>query len=303
MKRGTSASTGSLLLFQKVLIDEKSCYLFGRNPNLCDISIDHSSCSRIHAALVYHKLLERFFLLDLGSTHGTFVGSIRLEANKPTQLPIDSEFHFGASTRRYILREKPVTSRGATKQSDGSDETTEQETQLPDSECDLDYLTEYNTVSNKRLTLINNNVTEPKPASHRKRKMLSVSFKEEEEVINPEDIDPSVGRFQNLIHTSIIPNKQSSRSQNLESGHNFRILRPDHSEYSHQMTTNPLHFDPTSLGIGPLNPAPDVSERPVSSPSPGHSSDGLEGRPSDSPPTKKKKYAKESWPGRNPSLF
>lgn len=41
------------------------------------------------------------------SAHGTYIGSIRLEANKPTQLPVDSKFHFGASTRIYILRERP----------------------------------------------------------------------------------------------------------------------------------------------------------------------------------------------------
>lgn len=34
---------------------------------------------------------------------------MRLEANKPTQLPIDSSFHFGASTRIYIIRERPPT--------------------------------------------------------------------------------------------------------------------------------------------------------------------------------------------------
>lgn len=32
---------------------------------------------------------------------------MRLEANKPTQLPIDSTFHFGASTRNYVIRERP----------------------------------------------------------------------------------------------------------------------------------------------------------------------------------------------------
>lgn len=41
--------------------------------------------------------------------HGTFIGSLRLEAYKPTQLPIDSGFHFGASTRNYIIRERPQT--------------------------------------------------------------------------------------------------------------------------------------------------------------------------------------------------
>lgn len=32
---------------------------------------------------------------------------MRLEANKPTQLHVNTTFHFGASTRNYILRERP----------------------------------------------------------------------------------------------------------------------------------------------------------------------------------------------------
>lgn len=39
--------------------------------------------------------------------HGTFIGSLRLEGYKPTQLATDSTFHFGASTRNYVLRERP----------------------------------------------------------------------------------------------------------------------------------------------------------------------------------------------------
>lgn len=39
--------------------------------------------------------------------HGTFIGNFRIEAYKPTQLPIDSTFRFGASTRNYIIRERP----------------------------------------------------------------------------------------------------------------------------------------------------------------------------------------------------
>lgn len=41
------------------------------------------------------------------SAHGTFIGRIRLESKKPQQVPIDSEIHFGASTRIYIIRERP----------------------------------------------------------------------------------------------------------------------------------------------------------------------------------------------------
>lgn len=55
-------------LIQKLMIDEKKCYLFGRNVQMNDFCIDHASCSRVHAALVYHKHLNRAFLVDLGSS-------------------------------------------------------------------------------------------------------------------------------------------------------------------------------------------------------------------------------------------
>jgi len=35
---------------------------------MCDFCIDHASCSRVHAALVWHKHLSRPFLIDLGSS-------------------------------------------------------------------------------------------------------------------------------------------------------------------------------------------------------------------------------------------
>lgn len=50
------------------MVDEKKCYFFGRNPTLNDVLVDHQSCSRVHAALIYHKVLERNFLVDLGSS-------------------------------------------------------------------------------------------------------------------------------------------------------------------------------------------------------------------------------------------
>ena len=55
-------------LVQKLMIDEKRSYLFGRNPQMNDFTIDHGSCSRVHAALLWHKHLERSFLVDLGSS-------------------------------------------------------------------------------------------------------------------------------------------------------------------------------------------------------------------------------------------
>lgn len=41
-----------------------------------------------------------------------------------------------------------------------------------------------------------------------KKKKKFVSICDDEDVINPEDIDPSVGRFRNMIQTTVfIPNK------------------------------------------------------------------------------------------------
>jgi hypothetical protein len=49
----------------------------------------------------------------------------------------------------------------------------------------------------------------------KKRRKVKITFNEDEEVINPEDIDPSVGRFRNMVTTTVIPNRSFSltRSQ------------------------------------------------------------------------------------------
>lgn len=54
-------------LIQKLMIDEKKCYLFGRNAQFCQFVLDHASCSRVHSALVYHKFLNIIYLVDLGN--------------------------------------------------------------------------------------------------------------------------------------------------------------------------------------------------------------------------------------------
>ena len=46
-------------------------------------------------------------IIVLYIAHGTFIGSTRLEPNRPTQLPLDTTISFGASTRSYTLRERP----------------------------------------------------------------------------------------------------------------------------------------------------------------------------------------------------
>ncbi|KAF9423384.1 hypothetical protein HW555_001193 [Spodoptera exigua] len=284
------------------MIDEKKCYLFGRNPQMNDFCIDHASCSRVHAAFVYHKHLNRAFLVDLGSTHGTFIGQMRLEANKPTQLPIDSNFHFGASTRNYIIRERPTgNSRGIMEDLPN----TEQEGALlglPETQTELDNLTEFNTAHNRRISMLGistddgSDVMKPPTGTKRsasmpggiaKKQKRNVSFNEEVDIINPEDIDPTIGRFRNLVKSTIVPNPNSQhhhslRLQEISRGNNLYSDLPAPSSH--------LSLIGARLGLSLPNPAPDVElEAPE------------EAGPSSEP--RKKKYAKEAWPGRKPGLI
>ena len=80
------------------------------------------------------------------SAHGTFIGTIRLEPQKPTQVQVDSVIRFGASSRSYVLREKPAMPSSNLKQSENS-EKMEDETEegskggllgLPESDTELD---------------------------------------------------------------------------------------------------------------------------------------------------------------------
>ncbi|XP_053680735.1 nuclear inhibitor of protein phosphatase 1 [Anopheles nili] len=381
-------------LIQKFMIDEKRCYLFGRNPQMNDFCIDHASCSRVHAAFVYHKHLHIAYLVDLGSTHGTFIGSVRLESNKPTQLQINSQFSFGASTRHYILRERPTVGSRTNIMEDIPMMDTSDGTflGLPESQTELDNLTEYNTAHNRRISMlgisddggggggaggaggpVGNNAGTYKKNKRNKRK--GVAFNEDEIIINPEDIDPSIGRFRNLIQSTVVPVSAKRTKMELPNSMGIVVsptsgMKPSSfhlhphalagAHGQHQQSSLTAHslyhgIDPvdggaggggngnssgtssdgrsfggfdmdttpsglsTKLGILLPNPAPDVNPTPVAVRDtsslpifavPGASSSaggaisnnakGSEKQPETPDEPKKKKYAKEQWPGRKP---
>lgn len=366
-------------LVQKLMIDEKSCYFFGRNRQLCDFSVDHQSCSRVHAALVWHKHLNRAFIIDLGSVHGTFIGKIRLEADRPQQVPIDSEIHFGASTRLYIIRERPAplyslnttdpervsasvggtALTGANGEGDPKlgDALSRLHRQLPRDEVELDNLTQFNTAHNRRITSIAE-LPPPKPLRSQRR-MHSVHFNDIEEVINPEDVDPSVGRFRNLVQETFIPHKGKDTHEGADLG----VSAPKRNTYiasAYENSTsgaaaagrqlsgalsasNPNFSLAAKLGLPLPNLAPDLEEtdnqlqrtpasfiffrRARNSTSENDAmtaddirnsngsesgsvagkrpllADGKSEGATVAPEPKKKKYAKEAWPGKRPTFL
>jgi len=300
-------------LIQKLMVDEKKCYLFGRNPQMNDFCIDHGSCSRVHATLIWHQHLERSFLVDLGSTHGTFIGNFRIERNKPTQLPVDSTFRFGESSRRYIIRERPKNaSRPIMEELEKSGLETDGGTLLglPETENELDNLTEYNTAQNRRISMMG---IPKEDVFNKKKRKIRITFNEEEDVINPEDIDPSIGRFRNMVSTSIIPNKPKKPQ---DMGLGLVDETPEEKSLPKELPSSTGLYDDletgtfgrslsSSLGLPLPNPAPDIDIELKLTGSiesflhPGEKRPMGEGDGGPAHP-KKKKYAKEAWPGRKP---
>ena len=87
----------------------------------------------------------RYCFMFLVAAHGTFISSLRLDSKKPQQVPIDSQIHFGASTRIYIIRERPQNKIPTTNAANDS-KTEDVEgglMGLPETETELDVSTIY----------------------------------------------------------------------------------------------------------------------------------------------------------------
>ena len=77
-------------------------------------------------------------------------------------------------------------------------------------ENELDNLTEFNTAQNRRISMMGI----PKEETFiKKRRKIHITFNEEEDVINPWDVDPSIGRFTNLVQSTVIPKASKQQTQ------------------------------------------------------------------------------------------
>ena len=47
----------------------------------------------------------------------------------------------------------------------------------------------------------------------KKRRKIHITFNDEEDVINPWDVDPSIGRFTNLVQSTVIPKANKQQTQ------------------------------------------------------------------------------------------
>lgn len=75
----------------------------GRDPNTCDILLQHDSISRQHAVLQYGEQGE-LYIADLGSSHGTVLNKETIKPKKLMEYRVGAVASFGASSRLYVLQ-------------------------------------------------------------------------------------------------------------------------------------------------------------------------------------------------------
>lgn len=100
-------------------IYRQSAYLIGRDQVVCDIPIEHPSCSKQHAVIQYRHIPEKDefgnvkatvkpFIIDLESTNGTFVNDDQIPAARYYELRPSDVIKFGLSTKEYVLLHEDV---------------------------------------------------------------------------------------------------------------------------------------------------------------------------------------------------
>ena len=221
-------------IISKLLLDDKPYFLIGRHSKRCDFILDHVSISRFHSAVIYHEHLQRVFLMDLGSTHGTFIGTLRLEPYKPQVLPIDTTVYFGQSTRCYALRKRKSVNLHVSNTSIDDEISI-----LNDNHVALTDLTQYNTALNKR-NCNRNDFTLIQNSNKRKSTTRHITFSSNPvEIINPEDVDPSIGRYRNMVQSAFIPTPKRPCLENLSAScpiESSAHIKPSISDVSHAIS-------------------------------------------------------------------
>ncbi|QKX56804.1 uncharacterized protein TRUGW13939_03911 [Talaromyces rugulosus] len=101
-------------LLEMVGLNERSCWLIGREKMVVDFSIEHPSCSKQHAAIQFRYLEKknefgdktgrvRPYLIDLESANGSMVNGDAVPGGRYIELRDKDVLKFGQSSREYVL--------------------------------------------------------------------------------------------------------------------------------------------------------------------------------------------------------
>mmetsp|Transcript_5184 Transcript_5184/g.10262 ORF Transcript_5184/g.10262 Transcript_5184/m.10262 type:complete len:242 (+) Transcript_5184:118-843(+) len=99
---------------EPLMLHKQTAFLFGRDRRVTDVPTDHPSCSLQHAVVQYRTTEKtgkdglsrrsvRPYIIDLGSTNGTFLNGERIESERYYELFPKDVLTFGNSSREYVL--------------------------------------------------------------------------------------------------------------------------------------------------------------------------------------------------------
>jgi len=108
---------------QTIDLAKRDCFILGRQPELCHVTLEHASVSRQHVAILHGKppgCDQGWFLIDLGSAHGTGASPAkgqpyaRVKSDAaPFALVPGASFRIGKSSRVYTVKEDARRSRAS----------------------------------------------------------------------------------------------------------------------------------------------------------------------------------------------
>ncbi|KAI9041262.1 putative FHA domain protein SNIP1 [Aspergillus affinis] len=105
-------------LLEVVQLNERSCWLIGRERLVVDFPLDHPSCSKQHAALQFRFVDKRNefgdrigkvkpYLIDLESANGSSVNGEPVPGGRYVEVRDKDVLKFGLSSREYVLMLPP----------------------------------------------------------------------------------------------------------------------------------------------------------------------------------------------------
>ncbi|KAH8426948.1 putative FHA domain protein SNIP1 [Aspergillus melleus] len=105
-------------LLEVVELNERSCWLIGRERLVVDFPLDHPSCSKQHAALQFRFVDKRNefgdrigkvkpYLIDLESANGSSVNGEPVPGGRYVEVRDKDVLKFGLSSREYVLMLPP----------------------------------------------------------------------------------------------------------------------------------------------------------------------------------------------------
>lgn len=103
----------------KIPLDKRGFYRFGRDSQLNDVSLHELSCSKVHAALQFRKIENvndegetsyqtNLYVIDLDSTNGTFINDKQIPTSRYVQVLPKDVLSFGDLSTDYVVVREEV---------------------------------------------------------------------------------------------------------------------------------------------------------------------------------------------------